>query len=295
MSLFGNQYFYHGIMRKYVTMFGNLFNDITVQRTDDNGVVTQILPVPIAYAPKQSYIARLAADPNTDRGISIQLPRLAFEITGLNRAHERSIVPTQKNYRTKVSDANILASQFVPTPYDINFSLYAFPKNSDDGLQILEQILPFFVPEWTSTLLLIPELDLRRDIPTILQNVTLEDTYEQGFLERRAIIWTLDFLVKGYLFGPVDTGRGLIKRVQIDFHSGNGASDWTDAEIAASRTAERIVITPGQFANGSPTTNSTLSVAYQTILANSDYGFAQNTFSFLTDGRNYNPITGLDE
>jgi hypothetical protein len=177
----------------------------------------------------------------------------------------------------------------------MNFSLYAYVRNADDGAQIMEQIVPYFGPEWTNQVHLIPQMGLTQDIPTILNSVSIEDTYEGDFNNRRAIIYTFDFTVKGYFYGPV-RNQGVIKRSQIDFGivTGNTSNKITLEDIARTGRSSRIVVQPGLLANGSPTTNSAASIPYTQIQATDDYGFCSNSF-FFVDGRKYNPRTNSDE
>ena len=165
--MFGHQ-FSHGVMRKYVIMFGNLFNDIEIQRFNASGQRIQTLKVPIAYGPKEKFLVRISQDPDLDRDIAIQLPRLGFEMSGMVYSPTRKLTSTQKNYHI-LPDGDTVRRQYVPVPYDINFQLGIFVKNADDGVQILEQILPFFRPEWTSQVRVIPSMSLIMDIPTVLQ------------------------------------------------------------------------------------------------------------------------------
>ena len=251
-------------------MFGNLFNDIHVQRIDNAGVVQQTLKVPIAYGPKMKFLTRIAQDPNLDRDVAVSLPRIGFEMTAINYAPERKLSSTQRNLRIS-ADGDQLKSQFVPVPYDINITASIFVKNADDGTQILEQILPFFTPEWTATVNVIPTMAIKMDIPTVLNSVTYEDTYDGDFDTRRAIIWNLDFTLKGYLYGPVRTS-GVIKRSILNLFPD------TDTTIKAAS----IQTQPALLANGSPTSNSSASIPLGQISANDDFGFSTTTYEFNT-------------
>jgi len=274
-------------------MFGNMFNDIVVKQYNRDGTTASAIAVPIAYGPKEKFLVRTQQDPNLDQQISIQLPRLAFEMTTLNYDGTRRLNTKGKNI-VVVSDNNKADYQHMPVPYDITFNLYAYVRNADDGAQVLEQIVPYFGPEWTNNVKLIPGMNINMDIPTVLNTVSIEDTYDGSFENRRAIIYTLDFTVKGYFYGPVRRS-GVIKRAQVDFGIvANTAGPITLDDVQNTGRSSRIVITPGLLANGSPTTNSAASIAYQTISANSNYGFAANSF-FFVDGLKYNPITGKDE
>ena len=264
--MFAQQY-YHGAIRKYVIAFGNLFNDIIIQRLDLNGNRIQSILVPLAYGPKEKWLVRLVQDPNLDADVAITLPRMGFEITGMSYASSRKLSSTLQNVRLRPSDFSRLNTQFIPVPYDIDFQLSVFVKNADDGAQIIEQILPFFRPEFTTQVNLIPEMQIVVDTPIVLNGVTIEDTYEGDFDSRRALIYNLTFSVKAYLYGPI-SNSGIIQRAITNF-----VDTTTDAEP----TIDRITITPSQFANGSPlfvpSGNTQLSVAIDQISANTDFGF----------------------
>jgi hypothetical protein len=291
--MFGSQ-FYHQSIRKYVIMFGNMFNDIVVRRLDTGGVSLQSVAVPLAYGPKEKFLVRITQDPNLDQQVAIQLPRMGFEMTTLAYDGQRRLAGTSRNVKV-VDDKNKLDFTYMPVPYDMNFNLYAYVRNADDGAQIMEQIVPYFGPEWTNQVRLIPEMSLIQDVPTILNTVSIEDTYEGDFNNRRALIYTFDFTVKGYFYGPVRR-QGIIKRSQIDFGivTGNTSNKITTEDIARTGRSSRIVVQPGLLANGSPTTDNTQSIPYTQIEATDDYGFCSNTF-FFTDGYKYNPKTNADE
>ena len=264
--MFGNS-FYFGTIRKYVIAFGNLFNDIYVQRLDSNGNRIQTLAVPLAYGPKEKWLVRLVQDPKLDDDVAITLPRMGFEITSLTYASQRKLSSTIKNSRLKTSDLDRVETQFVPVPYDINILLSIFVRNADDGAQIVEQIVPYFRPEFVTNVRLIPEMGIVSDTPVVLQDVSIEDTYEGDFDTRRALIYNMNFSMKAYFYGPV-SNSGVIKRTIIPIAVDTAA----DAPFL-----EKITVTPSQFANGaplpSPSANSALSVNLDQISANSDFGF----------------------
>ena len=268
--MFGHSY-YHGILRKYVIMFGNMFNDIDVVRYNNAGTAVQTIRVPIAYGPREKFLARLRADPNLDRDVAIQLPRLAFEMTNVTYAPERGLNKLQRNVGIRTGDNDTLRSVRTPTPYDIDFTLHGMFANQEDAVQVVEQILPFFRPEWTHTLTLVPEVGDKYDVPTLLKDMTIEDTYEADFQTRRAILYTFNFTVKGYLFGPT-TNKGVIKRTIIDLSANS---------VVGVPNNVRLDINPGLLANGSPTTNATASIATSSISANSDYGYTFEKFDYF--------------
>jgi hypothetical protein len=270
------QQYYHGTIRKYCIAFGNLFNDIVIARLNTAGERVQSIAVPLAYGPKERFLVRLRQDPNFEQAVAITLPRMGFEITNMTYAPTRKLSSTIKNVTLKSDDNDRLKTQYVPVPYDINILLSIFVSNADDGAQILEQILPYFRPEFTTNIRLIPEMNVVVDTPVVLQDISIEDTYEGDFDTRRALIYNLTFSMKAYIYGPV-ANQGVIKRSVTNFF-GDVPAD--SAQI------ERLTVTPSQFANGAPLTspsaNASLSVATSAISANSDYGFTTdiNTDTF---------------
>lgn len=268
--------FYHNTIRRYVILFGTLFNDIHINRVDVSGGVNTTIKVPISYGPKEKMLARLDADPDLKRP-AIVLPRMSFELTDLNYGPTRKLNTIGKIVAANPDDTNSAKYQFTPVPYDLNFILSIAVKNADDGTRILEQILPFFTPNWNSTVDLIPELGIKLDIPIVLNAVSSEDTYEGNFEERRSIVWTLSFTMKGYIFGPTRPANGsgggqLIKLANVNFYDSSTYTDIDDA-VGNLDVVENITITPGMLANGSPTSNASLSVSSDQINANDNYGY----------------------
>ena len=209
------QKFYHGIIRKSIIAFGNLFNNITIDRFNSSNEVEQSIRVPLSYAPKQKFLARIAAQPNSfEQSFQTFLPRLAFEMTGITYDPARRISLVQQN-RALNSTNNTLNSQYAPTPYNINMVLYCYSKNQDDGLQIVEQILPYFNPHFNLNLKTVPALNIVNDLTIILDSINYEDEYEGDFVTRRAIIWTLNFTIKLNFYGPISR-QSLIKKVTVN-------------------------------------------------------------------------------
>lgn len=268
--MFGHTY-YHSIIRKYIIMFGTMFNDIDVQRFNAAGARIQTLRVPIAYGPKEKFLVRLSQDPNFDRDVAITLPRMSFEITSMQYNSSRKLPSTNKNVYT-YSDKDKLKYQYTPVPFDINIALSVFVKNADDGVQILEGILPFFTPEWTNTINLIPELKLKMDVPVVFQDISTEDTYDGDFSTRRALIHTLNFVVKGYLFGPI-RNQGVIKRAITTTNI-----ETTDGLNSSISSITRT--TPGLTANGTPTAVASNSVGLDNIDSDDDFGFIEDQTFF---------------
>jgi len=272
--MFG-KYHNHAAIRKYIIMFGSMFNDIDVVRFNTSGAAVQSIRVPIAYGPKEKFLARLNQDPNLNRQVATQLPRLAFEITDMTYSPQRGLNKLQKNTAISTNN-NASASQFTPVPYDINISLYGMFANNEDAVQVVEQILPYFRPEFTHSLKLVKETGHYYDIPTVLQGMSIEDSYEADFQTRRAIIYTFNFTVKGYIFGPV-SNKGIIKRTTIDI----GIPNETFKPSAAETPESRIKLTAGVKGDGTPTTDSSESIPYSDVNANSTFGYAFDRIYFF--------------
>ena len=290
--------FYHDTLRKYVILFGTLFNDIWINREDNSGNVKQSLKVPLSYGPREKFLARIdGIDSNRDpqeNPFSIVLPRMGFEITGFNYAPERKL-PTRNNFSTTVTDDNTKKKHvYNPVPYDINFSLSIFVKNTTDGTRIIEQILPFFTPEWTSTIQLVKDLpiDIKLDIPIVLTSVSQDDVYEGSFEERRALIWQLDFTMKGVFFGPVYK-QGIINLANTQLYD---ATLYDDITLAPEGTdpdldvAARLIAQPGLLANNQPTVYTSLNIEQATAVATIADGEV-TAISLTNDGVGYSTAT----
>ena len=268
--MIGKNYYNEGI-RKLTIAFGQLFNNIIIENTSSTGAVTRRIRVPLAYAPKEKFLVRLEQQANLqgDREVAISLPRMGFEITGLSYDASRKLTKMQKTVRVKSNeDGKKLNFNYTPVPYNINFSLYSFTATAENGLQIVEQILPFFQPDYTVSIRVLPEMNLIRDVPIILNGVQYEDNYDGEFTRRRAVVYTLNFTAKTYIYGPM-TNQGVIKTVQADL----GAD--TDPKLTRD---ERIIVVPN------PTTAD----------ADDDFGFT-TTISSFDDSKRYNPVTDTDE
>ena len=210
-------YFYHEILRKTVIAFGTLFNDVHIRHNDSTGKSISDMKVALAYGPMQKFLARIEQQADLNRATAITLPRMSFEMTNIAYDATRKASITQT---FKASDGTNLRKVFMPVPYNIGFELNILVKLNDDGLQIIEQILPFFQPSFNLTVDLISVIGEKRDISVVLDNISFQDDYEGDFATRRALIYTLNFTAKTYLFGPVsDSSEGLIKKVQVDYHA----------------------------------------------------------------------------
>ena len=256
-------------MRKVVVAFGTMFNDINLVRTNNAGEVIQTMKVPLAYGPKQKWLARLQEDPNITKKVAVTLPRLGFEIQTISYDSTRKLNSIQKLKKVNSSaQGKTMSQQFMPVPYNMDFQMSVMAKNSDDALQIVEQILPFFQPDYTVTLNDNTAMGTTRDVPIVLTNVGYEDNYEADLITRRAIIYTLDFTAKFYLYGPV-TDQKVIKTVQVD--------QYTDSKVNAPKREQRYSVAPNPASAD----------------ADDDFGFNETT-SFFEDAKNYDETTGTD-
>ena len=263
------QQFYHETMRKVVVAFGTIFNNINIVRKNSSGGVVQSMKVPLAYGPKQKFLTRLREDPNLNKKVALTLPRIGFEISGIAYDPSRKLNSIQKFKKTNNSDSGkTMSSQFMPVPYNMDFELVVMAKQSDDALQIVEQILPFFQPDYTITLNDNTSMGTTRDVPIILTGVTYSDEYEGSFEDRRVLTYTMSFTAKFYLYGPV-TDQKVIKQVQVD--------QYTDMPVNAPKREQRYTVAP------SPVT------AY----ADDNFGFNETT-SFFEDAKNFDEVSGTD-
>ena len=262
-------HFYHQTLRRLVIGFGTIFNNIVIQRKNSSGAVVQSIKVPLAYSPKEKFLARLEQQSDlSDRQVAVTLPRMGFEIAGINYDSTRKLTRVKKFRAVKTSNSTHLDYNYAPVPYNISFNLYSFTSSAEGGLQIIEQILPYFQPDYTVTVNIIPELNIKRDVPIILNSVNYEDIYDGSFANRRTVNYTLNFTAKTYLYGPIHTGR-VIKETQADMYT-----DTTSTE----KREERIIVVPD------PTTAD----------ADDDFG-CTTTITTFADAKNYNPSTDSDE
>ena len=216
------EYFYHEILRKTVISFGSLFNDISIKHNNNSNQTVSIIKVPLAYGPTQKFLARLNQSPDLNKPIQITLPRMSFEFTGLTYDATRKSTTTQTFTAKSISDGKDIKKVYLPVPYNMQFELSIMSKLNDDALQIIEQILPYFQPAYTMTVDLISTINEKRDIPVVLENITMQDDYEGDFTTRRVLIYTLRFTAKTYLFGPVTTATdNIIKKTTISYIAGD--------------------------------------------------------------------------
>ena len=210
-------YFYHEILRKTVIGFGTLFNNIHIRHKTDGGGNFSVMKVPLAYGPMQKFLARIQQQPDLDRETAISLPRISFEMGGIQYDPSRKTGLAQTFLTKSGTNAKKV---YMPVPYNVGFELSIMSKLSDDALQIVEQIIPYFQPSFNITVNLVESIGEKKDIPIILESVNYSDSYEGSFDSRRILIYTLAFTAKTYLFGPVaDSPEGLIKKVDVDYYT----------------------------------------------------------------------------
>ena len=249
--MFG-QNFYFSTIRKYVTLFGTLFDDISIIRTNRDGALTAVIKVPITYAPKEKMLARLQQDPAIDRQTAVPpLPFMSFEMTEMKYDSTRKLNTIGKVVTANNQVNNSYKYQYNPVPYDFNFKVYIYTKNAEDGTKIIEQILPFFTPDWTTTVKLIPEVEEVKDIPIVLNDISYEDRYDGQFENRRAIVWSLDLTLNGYLYGPIKKG-GIIKFIDTTFYIPSVPDGKLADAVGVTPPAERVTIQPGMTPQQTP-------------------------------------------
>lgn len=235
------EYFYHEIFRKTIIGFGTLFNNIYVKHVNKDNEVVSVIKVPIAYGPTQKFLARLEQEPDLNKPIQITLPRMSFEFIGLNYDSTRKLPQTQSFISPSITDSTDIRKTYMPIPYNMDFELTVMTKLDDDMLQIIEQILAYFGPAYTITIDLLNTIGEKRDIPIVFSNISMQDDYEGDFTTRRALIYTLRFVAKTYLFGPVSSGVSgdIIKNVSLNFISGDSRSISRDLTYSVSPLATK--------------------------------------------------------
>ena len=280
--MLGN-YYYHEIIRKTIIAFGTLFNDIHVRHTDQQGNAHSDIKVPLAYGPSQKFLARLTQQADLNKPIQITLPRMSFEMTSIayDSTRKSSLVQTFKT----CDDRSKVKKVFMPVPYNIGFELNILSKLNDDSLQVLEQILPYFQPHFNLTIDLVDSIGEKRDIPIILESIGFQDDYEGNFDTRRALIHTLQFTAKTYLFGPVaDSSDGLIRKVQVDMY--------TSTDVKTAKREVRYTVTPTSKVdrNDDGVINEE---DHKLLMPGDDFGFSETT-EFFADSKNFSPTRKID-
>ena len=308
--MFGT-YFYHQTSRKMVVAFGTLFNNIEVRRTDSADAVVEVIKIPLSYGPKDKMLVRISQDPNLNPKVALTVPRMGFELTSMTYDGARKLNTMGRNVKKGTTG---LKKQFNPVPYNWDFSLYVFVKNAEDGTQILEQILPFFTPEFTVTMTLISGMTIKMDIPLVLNSVTSEDSYEGDFATRRSIIWTLSFLMKGYLYPSITDNAKVITSSVVDTHLMSAATAADPIYIVAEdstpyaknymildkheiddATRIRMLSEVSEEASsaGQTVSRTTVEPTSTGALTDEDFGFSE-TFEFFPQGKTYDPVAETD-
>jgi len=260
-------YFYHEIIRKTIVAFGTLFNNIYIRHENSSGEVVDKTKVGIAYGPMQKFLAKIQQQAQLNKPIAITMPRMSFEMTSIQYDSTRKAGVTQT---FKASDGTNLKKVFMPVPYNIGFQLSIFCKLNDDALQIIEQILPYFQPSFNLTIDLISSIGEKKDIPIVLDNISFQDDYEGDFTTRRALIYTLNFTAKTYLFGPIaESTDGLIRKVQVDYYN--------STDVATAKREMRYTVTPDPIDAG----------------PDDDFGFSESWETF-NDSKSYSPTQQRD-
>lgn len=247
--------FDHDIISKYIVYVGTIFNDIIVPRNDGKGNVTERVKVPLRFGPRDKMIERVQADPSLapSRKTAISLPTMSFNLVSMQYDTGRKTNILERVVRKNPNDANKFKFTFNCVPYDFGIKLWVYGKGLMDVTKIVQQIVPFFQPEWNATIHLVPELDIIQELPLVLNSVHPDDTYSIGdFKERRMVIWEMDFTLKGALYGPVRNAP-IIKFAYERFFVGEPVQP-------DDQKAGQILVEPGMLANGSPTTDPTKTI-----------------------------------
>ena len=273
-------YFYHEILRKTVIGFGTLFNNLKIVHKDSNNQDASIMKVPIAYGPIQKFLARIEQQADLASKQTLTLPRLSFEMKGIQYDPSRKVGVIQQFKTTHSNGKGVKV--YMPVPYNVTFELNIMSKLNEDSLQIIEQILPYFQPAINITIDLVNSIGEKKDIPIQLESINFQDNYMGGFDERRVVIHTLIFTAKTYLFGPVaDSTEGLIKKVQVDY------------SMNSERKREvRYTVTPKALEDYN-NDGSITSADDPLIEFGDDFGFNETT-SYFSDLKSYSTAQGID-
>ena len=313
--------YYHQTIRKYVAVFGTLFNDINVVRRDASDVIKEQIKVPIAYSPRDRWILRLRRArgvSGTDEAVAMSLPRMGFDLTAITYDGTRKLNTMGQVYSANTAaGTSTLMKQYNPVPYNFDFSLYSMVSNAEDGAQIFEQIVPFFTPEFTVTVNLIPSMNIAPDVTMVLNGVQIEDNYEGDFQTTREIVWTLTFTMKGYVYPDVKTGS-VVKTVIVnlrmpgDVDSEVPEPEYIILEDSTTFSTNYLILNADA---GSPDATGTMRILNESsseavgaagiksrytvtpgpsdATANDDFGFTETT-EYFNDNIDNDPVTGLD-
>ena len=263
------EYFYNEILRKTIISFGTLFNGLTIKQEGST------VKVPLAYGPTQKFLARLEQAPNLSQATQISLPRMSFEFTGMTYDSSRKVTTTQTIAVKNPDDGTDIKKVFMPVPYNMQFELSIMSKLNDDMLQIVEQILPYFQPAYNLTIELVEQVKEKKDIPIILENITMQDDYEGDFTSRRVLLYTLRFTAKTYLFGPVTSAsKDIIKKATVNYLSGRDPS-FATRDVTYSVTPRAIKDYTGDVATN---ISNDISTGTKVILVDDVSGLTAKTY-----------------
>ena len=241
------EYFYNEILRRTIIGFGTLFNNLTKKATNASDSVVSVTKVPLAYGPTQKFLARLEQQADLNRSTAMTLPRMSFEFTGLTYDPSRKVTTTQTFVVKDPDTGEETKKGYMPVPYNMQFELAIMCKLNDDALQIVEQILPYFQPAFNLTVELVEGIKEKRDVPIVLENITMQDDYDGDFKERRVLLYTLRFTAKTYMYGPVSSAtRDIIKVAKVSYISGDSRS--TTRDISYTVTPRAIKDYTGEVA-----------------------------------------------
>ena len=235
-----------------------------IQRHDADGNLIDSIKVPLTYAKKEKMLARVTQDPNLTGEAAIVLPRMSFFLNDYVYDNSRKLQTLNRVVAKDPDDVNKFKYQYQAVPYNLNFSLWIYVKNAEDGTKIMEQILPYFTPDWTAHINLVPELDISYKIPIIYGNSTSEEVYESNFITRQVLIWQMNFTMKAYMFGPIK------KAPIIKFATTNARVGDQDEY---SEIVDQVIVTPGLDANGNPTTNAEIAISPLLVDIEDDFDY----------------------
>lgn len=242
--MLNNSVFYHGIVRKCIIGFGRLFSNIHIDRkvTDPvNGTTIQRIHVPLSYAPKEKWLVRVDEDPTLEQHTLTSLPRLSFEIIAYTYDSLRKVNRMQQLKNNCVGGEENNASYVrTPVPYNIDMSLYIVTKTQEDALQIIEQILPWFTPEYTMTINAVDDMGIKLDVPVVLNSVIVSDEFEGDFQTRRFVIHTINFQMKVSMFGPISQ-QGVIGTTNVNVSQQNDGSVSTRFQAVGDIPTQTII------------------------------------------------------
>ena len=268
------EYFYNEILRKTIIAFGTLFNNVTIKHFDADSV-TNVIKVPLAYGPTQKFLARLDQSPDLNKSTAITLPRMSFEFTGLTYDPSRKITTTQQIVVKDPNDGKDAKKTYMPVPYNMQFELSIMTKLNDDMLQIVEQVLPYFQPAYNLTIELVEQIKEKKDIPIVLENITMQDDYDGDFTSRRVLLYTLRFTAKTYLFGPVTSAsKDIIKKATVNYIAGRDASS-AARDVTYSASPRAIKDYNGDFVTN---ISDDINMTAKTIVVDDSSGLTAKTY-----------------